>query len=151
MGDGYKVSRSILVDAPAADVYPRIVDLHRWQEWSPWEGLDPDLQRDYSGADAGVGARYAWSGNKKAGKGTMEIVAAQEPSAVDVAVTFEKPFKSSSTSSFRLEPEGSGTRVTWTMTGTHSLFSRVAGPLGIFDKMIGKDFEKGLAQLKASV
>ncbi len=150
MGDGYKVSRAILVDAPASDVYARIVDLHRWREWSPWEGLDPDLQRDYSGAEQGVGARYAWSGNKKAGKGSMEIVAADEPSAVDVAVAFEKPFKSSSTSSFRLEPEGSGTRVTWTMIGTHSLFSRIAGPLGIFDKMIGKDFEKGLADLKAA-
>ena len=58
------------------------------------EDLDPDLQRDYSGAAQGVGAQYAWSGNKKAGKGRMAIVATEAPSAVDVSVVFEKPFKS---------------------------------------------------------
>ena len=80
----------------------------------------------------------------------MAIVATEAPSAVDVSVVFEKPFKSKSTSLFRLGPEGSGTRVEWAMTGTHSVFSRIAGPLKIFDKMIGKDFEKGLAHLKAA-
>ncbi|MFT4202054.1 SRPBCC family protein [Gordonia sp. (in: high G+C Gram-positive bacteria)] len=146
MASTYSISRTTVVDAPASAVYDRVADLHRWREWSPWEGLDADLQRDYSGAEQGVGARYAWSGNRKAGRGTMEVVAAEPTSAVDVAVTFEKPYKSTSTSRFRLEPDGSSTRVTWTMVGPQSLFSR----LGLLDRMMGKDFEKGLAQLKTA-
>ena len=135
--------------ATPAHIQPLIADLHAWQRWSPWEDLDPDLQRHYSGPEQGVGARYAWSGNKKAGKGTMEIVEAA-PERVVVAVSFEKPMKSSSTSTFTLEPVGDTTRVTWTMTGEHSLFTRIAGPLGLFDRMIGKDFEKGLAALRSA-
>ncbi|QKT06519.1 SRPBCC family protein [Gordonia sp. X0973] len=148
MADTYTISRSTVIDAPAPQIYARIVDLHRWREWSPWEGLDADLKRKYSGADEGVGAAYAWEGNRKAGRGSMEIVSAEPAQAVDVAVVFEKPMKSTSTSMFRLEPEGSSTRVTWTMVGPHSLFSRVTGPIGLFDRMLGKDFEKGLAMLK---
>ncbi|MCH5641843.1 SRPBCC family protein [Gordonia sp. ABSL49_1] len=149
MSDTYTVSRATTIDASADAVYERIVDLHRWTEWSPWEGLDPELHRDYSGAGSGVGARYAWSGNRKAGKGEMEILRADEPGRVDIKVVFQKPMKSTSTSVFELTPEGDRTGVTWTMTGPHSLFSRVAAPLGFFDKLLGKDFEKGLAKLKA--
>jgi len=149
MAKTYTITRSVVISAPAASVYERIVDLRRWREWSPWEGLDPDLQRDYSGPAAGVGARYAWSGNRRAGRGNMEIVAVEPTTAVDIAVVFEKPMKSTSTSSFRLEPQGSSTRVTWTMVGPHSLFSRVAAPVGLFDRMLGKDLEKGLAVLTA--
>lgn len=145
---GYTVHRSTTIAAAPERIQPLIADLHAWQQWSPWEDLDPDLQRDYSGAERGVGAKYAWSGNKKAGEGTMEIVEA-EPRRVAVAVSFEKPMKSSSTSTFTLEPVAEGTRVTWTMTGEHSIFTRIAGPLGLFDRMIGKDFEKGLAALSA--
>lgn len=150
MSDGYTITRHILIDAPAAEIYARIVDLKRWREWSPWEGLDDALSREYSGADEGVGARYAWSGNSKAGRGTMEIIAVEPVNSVDVAVSFEKPMKSESTSSFRLAEQGAVTRVDWTMTGKHSLFSRIAGPLGLFDRLLGKDFEKGLAQLKSA-
>lgn len=155
MSDHYSINRYTLIAAPADEVYARIVDLHRWREWSPWENVDPELNRDYSGPQSGVGARYAWMGNKKAGRGSMEIVAAAAPEGtapglVEVAVVFEKPMKSESTSSFRLETQGAVTRVDWTMTGKHSLFSRVAGPLGFFDKLLGKDFEKGLAQLKTA-
>ncbi|GAC68202.1 SRPBCC family protein [Gordonia soli] len=149
MADTYTVARSITVAAAPDTVHALIDDLHEWRKWSPWEGVDPDLQRTYSGADRGVGARYAWSGNRKAGKGDMAIVS-DSPTDVDIRVVFEKPMKSTSTSSFRLAPSGSSTEVTWTMTGQHSLFSRVAAPLGIFDKLLGKDFEKGLAQLKVA-
>ncbi|MFT3899299.1 MAG: SRPBCC family protein [Gordonia sp. (in: high G+C Gram-positive bacteria)] len=149
MADTYTISRSTVIDAPVSAIYARIVDLHRWREWSPWEGLDPDLQREYSGPEQGVGARYAWEGNRKAGRGNMEIVAAKPDESVDVAVVFAKPMKSTSTSSFRLEPDGKKTKVTWAMVGPHSLFSRVATPIGLFDRMLGKDFEKGLGMLKA--
>ncbi|MDY6808857.1 MAG: SRPBCC family protein [Actinomycetota bacterium] len=149
MGD-YEVTRSATIAAAAEQIYPLIVDLHEWRRWSPWEDIDTDLRRDYSGADSGVGAKYAWSGNRKAGKGTMQIIDVTEPTRVAVQVAFEKPMKSTSTSVFTLVPRGAQTEVTWTMTGPHSLFSRVAAPLGIFDKMLGKDFEKGLASLKSA-
>ncbi len=149
MADNFTVTRSTVVDAPASTVYAYIIDLHRWQEWSPWEGLDPALVREYTGAKSGVGARYAWRGNRKAGCGSMEIVAAEPTTGIDVAVAFEKPIKSTSTSSLRLAPEGAATRVTWTMVGPHSFFSRLAQPLGVFDRMLGKDFDKGLLRLKA--
>ncbi|MFW0795703.1 SRPBCC family protein [Gordonia sp. CPCC 205515] len=146
----YTVTRSELINALPDQIYPLIVDLHEWQKWSPWEGLDPDLNRTYSGPQAGPGAGYAWSGNRKAGKGTMTIADVTEPTRVAVDVAFEKPMKSSSTSVFTLAPRGAKTEVTWTMTGPHSLFSRIAAPLGLFDKLIGKDFEKGLAALKST-
>lgn len=97
MSGGYAISRNTLIDAPAAEVYARIADLRRWRDWSPWENLDPDLTRDYSGAASGVGARYAWSGNKKAGRGTMEIVAATAPTGtapgvIEVAVAAAEGF-----------------------------------------------------------
>ena len=148
MGE-YTITRTETIAALPERIYPLIVDLHEWRRWSPWEGLDADLDRDYSGAESGVGARYAWSGNRKAGKGTMEITEVTEPTRVAVAVAFEKPMKSTSTSVFTLAPRGAETEVTWTMTGPHSLFSRIAAPLGIFDKMLGKDFEKGLTALKS--
>ncbi|MGW5521126.1 SRPBCC family protein [Gordonia sp. NPDC003950] len=151
MADSYSVTRRTTIAAPPSKIFARINDLHRWVDWSPWEGLDPELQRTFSGSEAGVGARYAWSGNRKAGAGEMEIIEATEPSRVAVDVRFEKPMKSTSISSFDIVgADGDGhSEVTWTMTGRHSLFSRVAAPLGFFDKLIGKDFEKGLAQLKS--
>ena len=148
MGE-YTITRTQSIAALPEKIFPLIVDLHEWRRWSPWEGLDDDLSREYSGADRGVGATYAWSGNRKAGKGTMEIVEATEPTRIAVAVSFEKPMKSTSTSVFTLAPRGAQTEVTWTMTGPHSLFSRIAAPLGLFDKMLGKDFEKGLTALKS--
>ncbi|GAB89450.1 SRPBCC family protein [Gordonia rhizosphera] len=146
---GYTVQRTQTIGAAPERIFPLLVDLHEWRQWSPWEDLDPDLQREYTGAERGVGAKYAWSGNRKAGKGTMEVAEVSEPERVAVNVTFEKPMKSSSTSVLTLEPRGDATTVTWTMTGPHSLLSRIAGPLGLMDRFIGKDFEKGLTTLKA--
>ncbi|HEV7707120.1 MAG TPA: SRPBCC family protein, partial [Asanoa sp.] len=74
MTDTYTVSRSIDIAAPPARIYPKIADFHNWTQWSPWEDMDPDIKREYSGAESGLGAAYAWSGNTKAGKGRMEIV-----------------------------------------------------------------------------
>ena len=146
----YTVERTTTVNAPADKVYAQIVDFHNWRNWSPWDDLDPDMQRSYSGADAGVGAEYAWSGNRKAGEGTMKITEAVEPSSVQIALDFLKPFKSSSTTTFNLKPHGEATEVTWTMTGPKTLMTRVMGVFKSMDKMIGPDFEKGLAQLKGT-
>ena len=149
MTDTYSVERFATIKAPAASIYAQIVDFHRWTAWSPWEGLDPDLERTYSGPARGPGATYVWSGNRKAGEGRMEIAKAVEPSRVEVALNFVKPFKSSGTTTFDLKPDEEATRVTWTMTGPKTLMTRVMGLYKSMDKMIGPDFEKGLDQLKS--
>ena len=116
MADTYTVERTTTINAPAEEIYAQIVDFHNWRNWSPWDDVDPDMQRSYSGPDSGAGAWYSWSGNRKAGEGTMEIIDAVEPSSVHIALEFLKPFKSSSATTFNLEPKGETTEVTWTMT-----------------------------------
>ena len=147
--DTYTVERSETIDAPPQRVYEQIVDFHRWRGWSPWEDLDPDLRRTYSGADAGPGAVYAWSGNRKAGQGRMEITRASEPSQIDIDLVFEKPWKARNSTVFAIRPSGEGSQVTWTMTGPKTLMTRVMGIFTSMDKLVGKDFEKGLGRLKA--
>ncbi|MDH3306083.1 MAG: SRPBCC family protein [Acidimicrobiia bacterium] len=149
MADTYTVQRSVSIDAPAASIYPHLIDFHRWTAWSPWEDLDPNLQRTYSGPDAGPGAIYTWSGNRKAGEGRMEVTEAAEPAKVVVAVDFLKPFKSSSITTIEMNENGEATEVTWTMSGPKTLMTRVMGIFTSMDKMIGPDFEKGLTRLKA--
>lgn len=147
--DSYAVERSVAIDAPPEVVYAQIVDFHRWTAWSPWENLDPDLQRSYSGSESGTGAVYAWSGNRKAGEGRMEIREASEPSRIEITLDFLKPFKSSSTTTFQLDSDGTGTEVTWSMTGPKSLMIKAMSLFKSMDKMIGPDLERGLAALKS--
>lgn len=146
--DTYVVERQERINAPAPAILDRIVDFRRWGAWSPWEGLDPNLQRTYSGPDAGTGAVYEWAGNRKAGKGRMEITGV-EPDKVTIDLQFLKPFKSHSTTVFGLRPDGDATTVTWTVTGPKTLMTKIMGIFTSMDKMIGPDFEKGLQQLKA--
>ena len=147
--DTYTVERSTTIDAPPERVYAEIEDFHRWTGWSPWEDLDPELRRTYSGADSGTGAVYAWSGNRKAGKGQMEIVDATAPSRVQIDLLFEKPFRARNQTTLSVTPSGTGSLVTWTMTGEKTLATKVMGVFTSMDKMVGPDFEKGLARLKA--
>jgi len=150
MTDTYTVERTTTINAPVEMIYRQISDFHNWRAWSPWDDLDPDMQRSYSGPDSGVGAGYAWSGNRKAGKGTMKITEVVEPASVQIALEFLKPFKSSSTTTFNLQPQGESTEVTWTMTGPNTLMTRIMGIYKSMDKMVGPDFERGLSQLKAA-
>jgi hypothetical protein len=147
----YTVERSQLVHAEPDRVQHEILDFHRWTAWSPWEDLDPDLRRSYSGAADGVGSVYEWSGNRKAGQGRMEMIDVQPGSAVVVDLRFLKPFKSESVITFATVPEEGGTRVTWTMTGPRTTALKVMGLFTSMDKLVGKDFEKGLTRLKAVV
>ncbi len=128
-------------------MHPLVADLHAWTKWSPWEGLDADLKRTYSGSERGVGARYAWAG-KKSGGGSMHVTGATAD-RIDLDPDFVKPFKAHNKVVFRIEPEGNATRVTWTMSGTRNALLAVMGKL-FFDSMIVKDFDKGLAKLKAA-
>ena len=144
----YSVERSITVKAPAPRVHGLVDDFHHWTTWSPWEDLDPALARTYSGPDEGVGAHYAWSGNKKAGQGSMEITRATAEEIV-IALEFLKPFKSTSTTLFEFASRDGQTDVTWRMTGEQKGLMAVFGKFMKMDKLIGPDFEKGLARLKA--
>ena len=148
--DSYTVARSTTIAAPPSRVYEEIVDFHNWTKWSPWEDLDPALKRDYSGAGSGAGAVYAWSGNRKAGQGRMAITDVDEPSRVRIDLLFEKPFKARSDTLFTIEPDGSGSQVTWTMTGKKTLVTKVMGIFKSMDSLVGPDFEKGLARLKTT-
>lgn len=147
----YSVTRSATIPAPASAIFPYVNSFQEWTKWSPWESVDNNLQRTYSGADSGVGAKYAWTGNRKAGAGTMEIIQSDEPGSINVRLEFTKPFKAVNPTSFTFTPDGSGTRVTWTMTGENTGFGKVFALFMNMDKMVGGDFEKGLASLAAAV
>lgn len=150
-GDTYTVERVAVISAPPRRVYQEVADFHRWTSWSPWEELDPQLERRYSGAGAGTGAVYSWKGNRKAGQGTMRITRADEPTLVHIDLRFDRPWKAHNDTWFTFAPEGAdgqATRVTWTMTGAKTLLTRVMGLVMPMDRLIGKDFEKGLARLK---
>ncbi|GAA4727092.1 SRPBCC family protein [Nocardioides endophyticus] len=144
----FEVVRATTIAADPARVHALIDDFHEWPAWSPWEDLDPDLQRTYTGPATGVGAHYAWRGNRKAGQGTMEITASS-PERIDIDLVFMKPFDSASKVSFELVPTDAGTEVTWRMRGEQKGIWGVVGKVISMDRLVGKDFEKGLTRLKA--
>lgn len=144
----WRVERSINIGAPAQKVFDELIDFRGWQRWSPWEDLDPNLQRTYTGASRGVGAGYAWKGNRKAGQGSMRITEVRAPLAVDISLSFLKPFRSDNTVRFTLAPSEDATRLTWAMSGPATMMTKVMGLFTSMDKLVGRDFEKGLARLK---
>ncbi len=146
----FRVQRATRIKAPASKVFSYLDDFHRWSVWSPWEKLDPALQRTYSGPERGMGAVYAWEGNRKVGKGRMEIIDVAPPSKLTVKLNFLAPFEAQNTAEFSLSPDGDGTEVTWAMYGPSPLLMRAMGAFMDMDKSIGKDFESGLANLKAA-
>ena len=148
MSKPYTVVRSTTVEAPSERVRALVHDFHEWPAWSPWEDVDPDMRRTFSGPDAGVGAGYAWEGNRKAGKGSMTVTG-DTAQQVDIDLRFEKPFAAHNRIELVLTPRGeTATAVEWRMHGEHSGIMRVFSLVKSMDSMIGPDFEKGLAQLK---
>lgn len=146
--DNFTVSRSATIKAPLEAIFPRINDFKRWTVWSPYEKLDPDMKRTLSGADSGKGAAYAWEGNGKAGAGRMEITKSVPSSLIALKLDFEKPFKANNTVDFTLVPAGNSTAVTWAMHGRYPFIAKLMGIFINMDRMVGKDFEVGLANLK---
>lgn len=122
----YEVRRNAVIPAPAENIFPLVNSFHEWTKWSPWETVDPGMARRYFGSDAGVGAGYEWSGNRKAGSGTMEIVESVPSSQINVRLQFTKPFKALNQTSFTFTPVRGGTEVTWAMTGENK------GPAKVF-------------------
>ncbi|KAA0918298.1 SRPBCC family protein [Dietzia sp. ANT_WB102] len=148
MAAAYSISRTDILDAPAAAIFAHLEDFHAWENWSPWEQVDPDMERRYSGAERGVGARYEWSGDTKAGSGSMEIVDAAAGRQVVIDLRFTKPIKGINPTTFTLTPLGpDSTEVTWHMTGRRGPFLRALSRLIKMDKILGEQFERGLASL----
>jgi hypothetical protein len=144
----FRVMRSTLISAPAAVVFAEVNDFHRWPAWSPWEKLDPAMKRTYAGPDAGTGASFSWSGNKKAGQGRATIVESRPGERVLIKLEFLKPFPSTCQSEYSFRPEGAETKVTWSMTGSRHLLIKAVNLVVSMDKLMGGDFEKGLTELK---
>jgi len=148
MAKPYTVTRSTTINAPAERVHALVADFHKWPQWSPWEDVDPQMQRTYSGAETGTGAMYAWEGNKKAGKGDMTITA-DSPQQVDIDLNFLKPFPAKNRIELVLTPTGDAvTDVEWRLHGELSGFIRLFSVVKSMDSLVGPDFEKGLARLK---
>lgn len=146
--DNFVVQRTIDINASPEKIYPFISDFRNWTKWSPYEKLDPNLQRTYSGAAAGKGAVYEWSGDGKAGKGRMEIVKTEEPNAIVIALDFFAPFEAHNMAEFTLESRGDASTVTWAMRGPSPFITKIMQVFFSMDKMVGADFETGLANLK---
>ncbi len=146
--DSFRVQREILISAAPEQVFVCIDDLHNWANWSPWEKLDPGMGRTFGGPQTGVGANYAWDGNKKAGAGKMEITRSEPGVRIDMNIHFLRPFDAHNFIEFLFNEEGVGTRVTWSIYGPSPFISKLMGIFINMDKMIGKDFEAGLISLK---
>jgi hypothetical protein len=146
--DNFSVQRTASIKAPPEKISGVLSDFRAWGAWSPWEKLDAKMKRAYSGEPKGKGAKYAWAGNSEVGEGSMTITEAQ-PSRVALDLDFVKPFEGHNKVVFALAPKGDATEVTWTMNGPSPYITKVIQVFCDMDGMIGKQFEAGLADLKA--
>ena len=147
--DSFRLERRVTIKAPPEKAFALINDFHQWGAWSPWEHMDADLQRSYSGNATGVGAVYNWDG-KKTGVGRMEIMESSPASLIKIKLDFFKPFEAHNTAEFTLQAQGDSTTVTWAMYGPSPFMSKLMGIFFSIDKMVGKDFEAGLEKMKAA-
>ena len=145
----FRVTRSTKISAPPPAVFGQVNDFHKWTGWSPWEKLDPELKRTYDGSAAGTGAIYSWNGNNKVGQGRMTIMESRPSDSIRIKLEFMRPFVCTNTAEFTFQPEGNQTEVTWSMTGQNTFMGKAFHLLMNMDKMVGGDFEKGLASMKS--
>ncbi|MBN8752480.1 MULTISPECIES: SRPBCC family protein [Variovorax] len=148
--DTFRVERTARINAPAEKIFPLIDDFHRWGTWSPYEKLDPDMQRSFGGSASGKGATYAWESKGKAGAGRMEITESTPSSKIAINLDFTRPMEGHNVAEFTLQPQGDATQVTWSMHGPSPFVAKLMGIFFNMDQMIGKDFETGLANLKTA-
>jgi hypothetical protein len=146
----YSVSRTATFAAPAPVVFAQVNDFHKWEAWSPWVKLDPACKTSYEGAPSGNGAIFSWTGNKDVGEGRMTILESRPNELVKIKLDFVKPFESTATSEFALQPKANQTQVTWTMSGGNNFIGKAFCMFCNMDKMIGRDFERGLTSMKTA-
>lgn len=144
----FRVVRTAAISAPAADVFAQVNDFHKWEAWSPWAKLDPAAKNSFAGAPAGTGAIFTWAGNNEVGEGRMTITESRPSDLIRIKLDFTKPLAGSNDTEFTFKPEGNQTVVTWSMTGHNSFIGRAVCLFMNMDKMVGGNFEKGLAQIK---
>lgn len=145
--DTFQVERSATIMAPADVVYAQVSDFHAWNAWSPWEALDPSMKKVYSGENNRVGAGYFWDGNDKVGSGRMTIASVTPPTQIDIKLEFIKPWPGLNDTRFTFAPDGDKTKVTWSMSGQSNFMMKAMTVFMNMDKMVGSDFERGLAKL----
>lgn len=145
----FAVTREAEFKAPPEVVYAQLVDFHAWAEWSPWDKLDPSMKKTYSGAASGVGAKYDWEGDKdNVGSGGMTITGVKENESVAIDLEFKVPMEAHNRTDFTLAKTADGTKLTWAMKGENGFMGKAFSLVFDMDKMVGGDFEKGLASLK---
>jgi len=145
----YRIERSIKIKAPPEVVFAQVNDFHNWEAWSPWAKLDPKSKTTFKGAEAGKDAHFAWSGNDEVGQGEMLITESVPNEKILIKLDFKKPMESTCATEFKFKEEGDQTKVTWTMSGHNDFVGRAFCMFMDMDQMVGKDFEKGLASIKA--
>jgi len=145
----FRVVRSATISAPPPAIFAEVNDFHKWEAWSPWAKLDPAAKSSFDGPAAGTGAIFNWSGNNEVGEGSMTITESRPSDLIRIKLDFTKPFEATNTTEFTFKPEGNQTVVTWSMFGENNFMAKAFGLLMNMDKMVGGDFEKGLAQLKS--
>ena len=147
----FRVARSTTISAPPPAVFAQVNDFHKWEAWNPWGKIDPAMKQTYEGAPAGPGAIYTWSGNNEVGEGRMTITDSRPSDLIRVKLEFFKPFAGTNTAEFAFKPEGNQTLVTWSMFGEKNFMAKAVHLVMNMDKMIGGQFEKGLADMKSAV
>jgi hypothetical protein len=144
----FRVERATSIGAPPDRIFPLINDFKHWGSWSPYEKKDPAMKRTFWGEASGKGAVYEWDGNAQVGKGRIEIIDTSTPSRLTIKLDMIKPMEGHNIVDFTLEPHGAATKLTWAMRGSYNYTSKLIGLVLNMDKMIGRDFEAGLANLK---
>lgn len=149
--DTFELKRSLSMAAPADKVFANINDFHKWEAWSPWAKIDPAMKATYTGTASGVGAVYDWTGNDEVGTGKMTITGSEAPGKIVIKPDFIAPFEAHNTTTFLIAKDGDKTKVDWIMTGNNNFMGKIIHVFMDMDKMVGPDFEKGLAQMKGVV
>lgn len=147
----FRIERSTAISAPAPAVFAQVNDFHKWEAWNPWGKIDPAMKQNYDGAPAGTGAIYTWAGNNEVGEGRMTVVESRPNELIRIKLEFFKPFAATNTAEFSFKPEASQTAVTWSMTGEKNFMAKAVHLFMNMDKMVGSQFEKGLASMKSIV
>jgi hypothetical protein len=145
------ISRSATISAPAPAVFAQVNDFHKWDAWSPWAKIDPAMKQTYEGAPAGTGAIYSWEGNNNVGSGRMTLTESRPNERIQIKLEFLRPFKATNSAEFTFKDQSNQTVITWSMSGRHNFVMKAFGLFMSMDKMVGGQFEKGLATMKSVV
>jgi hypothetical protein len=145
----FRIVRSATISAPAPAVFAQVNDFHNWEAWSPWAKLDPAAKATFEGPSAGTGAIFKWAGNKEVGEGSMTITESRPSDLIRIKLEFLRPFEATNSAEFTFKPEGNRTAVTWSMEGKNNFIAKAVCLFMNMDKMVGGQFEQGLAQMKS--